>query len=75
MSVELSHDCGASAFSQANSKFTPLNPSANYLGDAGQSGSPQSFSFTVGPGQSFDVVVSQVDHGTCHYTLTVEPAV
>ena len=30
----------------------PADPSAHYLGDAGQSGSPQSFSFRVGAGQS-----------------------
>jgi hypothetical protein len=68
--------CGVNAFAQANSPFSALNPSAHYLGDAGSSDSVQSFSFTVGPGQSFDVVVGQVNpHSSCQYTLTVEPAV
>ena len=75
--VFLQHNCNPfNAFSQANSTFIPTNPSANYLGDAGQSGSPQSFSFTVGAGHSFDVVVSEVGQGgqhalPCPYRLTV----
>jgi hypothetical protein len=74
--VFLEHACGADdAFAQANSVFLASDPSAHYLGDAGQSGSPQSFSFPVHGGQSFDVVVAEVDGGLhalpCPYWLTV----
>ena len=74
--VFLQHNCQPfNAFAQANGVFVPSNPSANYLGDAGQSGSPQSFSFRVHGGHSFDVVVAEVDgalHGLpCPYRLTV----
>ena len=74
--VFLQHVCGpVNAFAQANSTFLPGDPSAHYLGDAGQSGSPQNFSFRVHGGQSFDVVVAEVDgalHGLpCPYRLTV----
>ena len=74
--VFLQHDCQPfNAFAQANSTFLPGDPSANYLGDAGQSDSPQSFSFTVPGGHSFDVVVAEVDgalHGLpCPYRITV----
>jgi hypothetical protein len=74
--VFMQHACGFdNAFAQANSTFLPADPSAHYLGDAGQSASPQSFSFRVHGGQSFDVVVAEVDgelHGLpCPYRLTV----
>ena len=70
------HDCGFNAFVQANSPFTPFNPSAHYLGDAGESTIHQRFFFFVGPGQSYDVVVGQVNpHTSCRYTLSVEEAV
>jgi len=74
--VFLEHRCGFDdAFGQANSVFLPSDPSAHYLGDAGQSGSPQSFSFPVHGGQSFDVVVAEVDGGLhalpCPYRFTV----
>ena len=67
------NDCGVEAFSQANGTFAPSAPSHNYLGDAGQSGSPQSFTFSVAAAQVYDVVVSQVNPGpiSCHYKLTV----
>ncbi len=64
--VFMQHACGFdNAFAQANSTFLPADPSAHYLGDAGQSGSPQSFSFRVHGGHSFDVVVDEVD-GALH---------
>jgi hypothetical protein len=74
--VFLQHNCNPfNAFSQANSTFIPTNPSLHYLGDAGQSASPQSYSFPVHGGQSFDVVVAEVDGGQhalpCPYRLTV----
>jgi hypothetical protein len=67
------------AFSQANQPFEALDPSANYLADAGQSGGgiffpPQHFSFVIGALQNFDVTVSQVDGPippACFYNLTV----
>ena len=67
------NDCGVEAFSQANGPFVPAAPSHNYLGDAGQSGSPQSFTFSVPAAQVYDVVVGQVNPGpiSCHYKLTV----
>jgi hypothetical protein len=74
--VFLQHLCEPeNAFAQANSSFFPGDPSAHYLGDAGQSASPESFSFLVGAGHSFDVVVAEVDGGhhalPCPYRLTV----
>ena len=74
--VHLEHLCGAeNAFAQASHAFVPSDPSAHYIGDAGQSGSPQSFSFPVGAGRHFDVVVAEVDDGPhalpCRYRLTV----
>ena len=74
--VFMQHACEPfNAFAQANSTFLPADPSAHYLGDAGQSGSPQSFSFSVHGGQSFDVVVAEVDGALhalpCPYRLTV----
>jgi hypothetical protein len=74
--VFLQHACSPfNAFSQANSTFIATNPSANYLGDAGQSDSPQSYSFSVHGGHHFDVVVAAVDSDIhllpCPYRLTV----
>jgi hypothetical protein len=74
--VFLEHLCEpANAFGQANTTFLPSDPSAHYLGDAGQSDSPQGFSFFVGAGHSFDVVVAEVDGGhdalPCPYRVTV----
>lgn len=81
--VFMKHNClvaGAkvNAFAQANTVFIPGDPSHNYLGDAGQSGSPpdfpaQSFSFSVSAGSPYDVVVGQVSHGSinCTYNLNV----
>jgi hypothetical protein len=67
------NDCGVEAFAQANGPFVPAAPSHNYLGDAGQSASPQSFTFSVPAAQVYDVVVGQVNPGpiSCHYKLTV----
>lgn len=75
--VFMQHACpGYDAFAQANAPFVRSDPSANYLGDAGQSGSPQSFSFPVAAGQTFDVVVGEVFPGgfppPCPYWLTVQ---
>jgi len=72
--VFLQHACGVNAFAVANSPFVSSDPSLNYLGDAGQSGSPESFGFPVAAGQSFDVVVGQVDNplpAPCGYAITV----
>ena len=73
--VVLHHVCVQGAFAQANSTFIPSDPSANYLGDAGQSGSPESFQFTAPARHTFDVVVNEVDGGVhnppCPYRLTV----
>ena len=76
MFVRLEHLCDPfNAFASASSAFVPADPSAHYLGDAGQSGSPQNFSFSVGAGHHFDVVVAAVDGGAhalpCRYRLTV----
>ena len=74
--VRLEHLCDpGNAFAQANSAFVPSDPSAHYLGDAGDSGSLQNFSFSVPGGNHFDVVVAEVDGGLhalpCRYRLTV----
>jgi hypothetical protein len=79
--VTLQHNCGdgtggtlVNAFTVAYSSFVPADPSANYLADAGQSGTPQSFMFRIGAGHSYDVVVSQVDFPLTHqcpYVLKV----
>ena len=70
------HACHNNALAQANSPFSPLNPSSHYLGDAGWSYDFQNFWFPVGSGQSFDVVVGQVDPTStvCNYVLTVNLA-
>ena len=65
------------AFAQANSPFVISDPSLNWLGDAGFSDPTQIFNFPVAAGQSFDVVVSNVDNEAegaslpCPYALTV----
>lgn len=78
--VFLQHACfegpnQVGAWAQANSPFVPSDPSANYLGDPGNSTSPESFDFPVAAGQSFDVTVAEVDGGPatlpCPYALTV----
>jgi len=82
--VYLRHLClfgglDVNAFAQANQPFEALNPSLNYLADAGQSGGglffpAQHFSFVVGALDSFDVTVAQVDGPippACFYNLTV----
>jgi hypothetical protein len=74
--VRLEHLCDPfNAFASASSAFVPSDPSAHYLGDAGDSGSPQNFSFSVPGGSHFDVVVAEVDGGLhalpCRYRLTV----
>ncbi|HEU0304906.1 MAG TPA: hypothetical protein VFR32_10035 [Gaiellaceae bacterium] len=74
VTVFLAHDCGVNAFGQANSPFVPANPAANYLGDAGQSGSPEHFAFPVTAGLTYDIVVGQVDNPLatpCPYLLQV----
>jgi hypothetical protein len=75
--VFMQHACPSyDAFAQANAPFVHSNPSANYLGDAGQSASPESFSFPVAAGQTFNVVVGEVNPGgfppPCTYWLTVQ---
>ena len=92
--VFLTHSCldapgglPVNAFSQANAPFDPLDPSLNYLGDAGQSGganiappsfTAQHFSFVVAPFSSYEVTVAQVDNPLlvpCFYNLTVNAGV
>jgi hypothetical protein len=55
--------------------FVSSNPATNYLADAGSSfGGPSSFSFNVAAGQTFTVVVHEVNAGTgigTNYTLAV----
>ncbi len=83
--VFLTHQCldapggiPVNAFSQANAPFDPLDPSLNYLGDAGQSGganiappsfTAQHFSFVVPAFSSYDVTVAQVDNPLAHPVL------
>ncbi len=61
-----------------NSGFVPANPNTNYLADAGSSGTNTSYSFNVTAGQTFTVVVHEVDvnggFGT-NYTLNVSGAI
>ncbi len=61
-----------------NSGFVPANPATNYLADFGSSSSAGSpFSFNVGPGQQFTVVMHEVNTGGgtgTGYTLTVDIA-
>lgn len=65
------------AFVQANAPFNITDPSLNWLGDAGSSDTFQSFAFPVAAGQSFDVVVGNVDNEAegaslpCPYAITV----
>lgn len=90
--VFLTHQCldapggiPVNAFSQANAPFDPLDPSLNYLGDAGQSGganvaglTAQHFSFVVPAFSSYEVTVAQVDDPLltpCFYNLTVNAGV
>ena len=54
--------------------FDPTNPLANYLGDAGRTDTTQTFSFFAAEGQSFTVVVYEIEPGAgveSPYTLTV----
>lgn len=75
--VRLTHTNSPSAFNafvQANAPFVAATPNANYLGDAGQSGSPEAFSFWAAPFSYFDVTVNEVygpGVGISGYTLTV----
>jgi len=53
--------------------FDPNNICANWIGDSGNSPNPdQAFQVDIDPGETFVVVVSQVNHVNCpSYTLTI----
>jgi hypothetical protein len=69
VTVTLQHQCGPAdvdninAFAAAydDSSYDPTNPGAGWIGDAGQSGSPERFGIVVAPFQTFEVVVSTVE--------------
>ena len=44
--------------------FVPANPGTNFLADSGTSGPTQTFSFTAPAGQSFTIVVHEVNVGS-----------
>lgn len=55
--------------------YNPLDPSLNWIADAGQSGQPMQFGVVVAPFETFQVVVSTVDVDllNCNsYTLVVQ---
>jgi len=57
--------------------FDPANPATNFLADSGASGANRRFSLTAAPGQTFVVVVHEVNGGivpSYPYTLTVDGA-
>ena len=53
----------AFAVAYDDSSDDPADPSFGWIGDAGQSGSPERFGFFVAPFQTFEVVVSTVEGG------------
>jgi hypothetical protein len=62
----------ASAFN--NNGFVPATPSLNFLADQGSSSATQTFGFTAPAGQSFTIVVNEVNVGTANgspYSLSV----
>jgi hypothetical protein len=74
VTVNLTSVCNAQPVVYSGS-FNPANPVQNYLADSGNStaGGSTSFSFNVGAGQTFVLVVNEVDPGTgcSSYTGTV----
>ncbi|MCM3878119.1 MAG: S8 family serine peptidase [Thermoanaerobaculia bacterium] len=55
--------------------FNPAAITSNYIADSGTSGSHRDFTFTATPGQTYVVVVSEVNSGAAAsypYTLTID---
>jgi autotransporter-associated beta strand protein len=73
ITVTLQSD-GCPLFSAAYSNaYNPVNLCQNYLADMGSSAPLNNYSFRVGPGARFVVVVHGVDPGdACSYTLSVD---
>ncbi len=65
VSVTMSSPNADSFFTVVYNKsgFVPVKPDSNYLGDAGNSFSPQTFSFTAPAGQAFTIVIHAVQPG------------
>jgi hypothetical protein len=79
VTVTLTSTSGENLFTAAYlGSFDPSNPGTNYLADPAASGTPSvTYSFLVGAGQTFVVVVHEVDPNgclNCTYTLDVNTA-
>ena len=76
ITVTLASTAGTNIYSAAynSTGFVPSNPNTNFLADAGSSGASVSYGFNVTAGQTFTVVVHEVNVGGgigTNYTLSL----